>query len=383
LWNPLPFSPWEPTQKKESKQRVSVAEREAAESKERERIHAERIAKVVALTNDDADEWTDPEYRPNWFRASKPVRALPAAKNAGKCEDDRCIVWNKMPVAPVDAEQDASDVIPLQSDEDMLILDAWPALEADPELGLSPFINWLTEDWPTLPCEARATEAPREFYLALSDGSAITTAEDLASFKATPAPADEISAPVADIEQSVSPAWREVFGDLSEQPTKKRAYKSTWHLPPDLSPEEDAAYRASFDSEPLEPSDSVERAVLAYENEGGVPSYKLKPGEYVEDSFFGPVVRMRETPAEPAEPVAELVALPEVDEPVVEPVAQPQWLKKQQARIEREAHKKAAEKQRAKDAKKRAAAHPSTHATLGAVAARATALAHIYSLKLT
>jgi hypothetical protein len=312
LWNPLPFSPWEPTQKKESKQRVSVAERKATEHKERE----------LAAAQTEGDEWTDPEYRPDWFRATKPVRALPAAKNAGEWEDDRGIVWNKMPVAPVDAEQDASDVIPLQSDEDMLILDAWPALEVNPELGLAPFINWLCEDWP-----ARVGD-----------------------MRATPAPAGAICASVAGSDASVSPAWREVFGDLSEQPKQPKQRKRP--LPP-LSPQEDEAYRASFDTCPA-------------------------------DEF----PRVEEIPAEQSEQLADAMALPEVDEPVAEPVREPRhskkWLKKQQARIEREAHKKAAEKQRAKAAQKRAAAYPTTRATLGAVGARANALAHLYcSLKLT
>lgn len=388
LWTPLPFSPWTPSP----------------------------IAKTTKPKVVEDDEWTNPEYRADWFRSAKPVRALPAAKKAGEWEDDRGIVWNKMPVAPVDTEQGASDVIPLQSDEDMLILDAWPALEADPELGLSPFINWVTEDWPKFPKRfggktvaqlakdaGISTEAARyrlkmrgtvdkpsvsghvndiagqrfgrllatEFEGTDANGNAMwrfacdcgrdksARASDVkrgdvkscgctrtyggkplkyapATPRATPAPADEICAPVADSEQSVSPAWREVFGDMSEQPTKKRAHKSTWRLPPDLSPEEDAAYRASFDSEPLEPSEQL----------------------------------------------AEAIALPEVAQPAVEPVRAPQvspkLAKKQAARAEREARKAAADQQRAKVAASRL---PSVNAKTAAIAAKAMALAHIYCHK--
>jgi hypothetical protein len=328
-----------------------------------------------AVSNDDGD-LVDQEYNAGWFNASKPKRALPTAsdKLAAHWENDRSIVWNKRP---------------LESDEDELILDAWPTLAAD---TLPQFVTWLASDWPTLASEARATPS-------------------------------EVRAPVADSEAAVSRAWREVFGDLSEQPIK-RACKSTWDLEPDLSPEEDAAYRASFDSEavaPLEPvadtsaqpepvvtpenasqgrgvradlagkrfgrltavarngSDAHNNAVWLFRCdcsiEKSIRAIDVKSGD---TKSCGCLHRERVTldnpraiaarkAAKPSEPITDAAALRKSEQPVVVDSGKrmsPKLAAKQQARAEREQRKTAAEEERLK----------LPRPTAGAVAARGAVL---------
>ncbi|CAE6714235.1 hypothetical protein [Paraburkholderia haematera] len=108
-------------------------------------VRAERKKKPLRIANDrEAAETEDKPLKPrkSWLPPMTPEQA---ADYEASFEDDEPVI-----TAPADAVEPpcADESIPLQSDDDILVLDAWAALELNPELGLAPFINWLTEDWP-------------------------------------------------------------------------------------------------------------------------------------------------------------------------------------------------------------------------------------------
>jgi hypothetical protein len=151
LWNPLPFSPWEPRAPK--------------------LVHTKPLP-----LEEDGDEWSDPDYRPDWFRAKSsdisaadgngtarrngwlpPLseeedaayrasfdapRKLPSASEFGRWKDDRGIVWNNID-AGVTAESVRRRVSLIE------------------DYGLDDLVAFITDGWPeSLPSEARATPTP-------------------------------------------------------------------------------------------------------------------------------------------------------------------------------------------------------------------------------
>lgn len=244
LWLPLPFSPWAPTVKKPL--RIADLERRPVEDNARRSpggrglvsdISGERFGELTAIS---PAGFSDPGGNAVWrFRCECGTEKVAVATyvKLGRVKSCGCASRGKAWLPPLQPEQAleyeqsfednepvaADQVEPicadrsvvLESDEDELILDAWPRLAAD---TLPQFIAWLASDWPTLASDARATTS-------------------------------KVRAPVADSEAAVSPAWREVFGDLDEHPKQRKQ-----PLPP-MTAEEDAAYRATFDSEHVEPSE--------------------------------------------------------------------------------------------------------------------------------
>jgi hypothetical protein len=114
---------------------------------------------------------------PKALKTRRKPKALPVA-SARYFLDDEPVAR----AAPADEVEPvcADDPTILESDEDP-ILDFWPAFEVNPELGLAPFVVWLTEDWPEDFAWSTSALQPGEYVEMTFFGTVVRTQESPAA----------------------------------------------------------------------------------------------------------------------------------------------------------------------------------------------------------